>query len=823
MENQRIVPIAIEDEMRRAFIDYSMSVIIGRALPDVRDGLKPVHRRILYAMHDMGLTPSKPYRKSARLVGEVLGKYHPHGDSSIYDASVRMAQDFSMRYPLVDGQGNFGSVDGDPPAAMRYTESRMTPAALEMLVDLDKNTVEWRNNFDESLQEPDVLPCKFPNLLLNGSTGIAVGMATNIPPHNLKELALGAKMLIENPEAAVEDLMTVIKGPDFPTGALICGREGIYRAYKTGHGSVLMRCRAFIESVKENREIIRISEIPYQVNKAQLLKDIAGLVNNKIITGISDLRDESDKDGMRIIIELKRGEIGQVVLNQLYKHTSLQCSFGCNMLSIHKGMPKVMNLKDMLQAWIDHRKEVVTRATIYDLDKAEKRAHILEGFKIALGNIDGVIAIIKTAPDRSSAREKLEITYGLSTAQANAILEMRLYQITALESDKIDSEYKELQEKIQYYNSLLADDSKILQIIKDDTLALAAQFGDERRTSIEGAEGDFNAEDLIADEPCIITVSHSGYCKRVPTNTYKTQRRGGRGVAGMETRQEDYVEHLFSATTHDTMMIFSDKGMLYWLKVYAVPEASRIAKGISMANLINISPDEKIASMITVREFDDKHSIVMATEKGVIKKTNLSLFSNIRKKGIIAMNIREDDRLMAATLTDGNNDIFMATSEGYAIRFNEKEVSEMGRSATGVRGVTLRDQDKVVGMQVVPSEKTTVLVICENGFGKRTPFEEFRLTGRRGKGIIAIKTSERNGNVVNAIIVDENDDIMLITLSGMMVRTPVSGIPVVGRNTQGVRVINLKEDDKLTSMTTVEKNDEEVEFPAPEEPGNQPS
>ena len=809
MENERIISLAIEDGMRKAFLDYSMSVIIGRALPDVRDGLKPVHRRILYAMHEMGLLPNKPYKKSARLVGDVLGKYHPHGDSSVYDAMVRLAQDFSMRYPLVDGQGNFGSIDGDPPAAMRYTESRMTDLSLEMLADIDKETIAWRPNYDESTVEPEVLPSKLPNLLLNGSSGIAVGMATNIPPHNLKELAYGVKMIIENPETTIDDLMAVIKGPDFPTGAIICGRSGIARAYKTGHGALLLRCRAFIEEKKDGREYIRISEIPYQVNKAALLKDIAHLVNEKTVTGISDLRDESDKDGMRIIIELKRGEIGQVVLNQLYKHTSLQSSFNCNMLAIVDGRPKVMTLLEILRSWIEHRKQVIIAATKFDLEKAEKRAHILEGFKIALANIDGVIAIIKSASDRNQARERLEQDYKLSQAQANAILDMRLYQITALESDKIEKEYQELQEKIAYLKSLLADMAKIYAIIRDETLAVAEKYGDERRTTFEEMEGDFDAEDLIADEACVVTVSHAGYIKRVPTSTYKTQRRGGRGVAGMETREEDFVEHLFPAMTHDTMLIFTSKGMLHWLKVYSIPEASRTSKGISIANLISMPSDEKLASMITVREFDEKRSVVMATEKGIVKKTRLSLFSNIRKKGIIAVNVREDDRLIDAELTEEGDDIFLATNNGYAVRFSQALVSEMGRNATGVRGMTLRGDDKVVGMQIVKPEGGAVLVVCENGYGKRTDLEEFRVTGRRGKGVIAIKTSERNGKVVGALTVSNEYDVMLVTSSGMMVRIPVEQISMVGRNTQGVRVVNLKEEDRVVSFASVEKDGNE--------------
>ena len=808
---QNIIPIAIEDTMKNAFIDYSMSVIIGRALPDVRDGLKPVHRRILYAMNDMGLLPNKPFKKSARLVGEVLGKYHPHGDSSVYEAMVRMTQDFSLRYPLVQGQGNFGSVDGDRAAAMRYTESKMAKLAAEMLTDIDKDTVSWRTNFDESLMEPEVLPARIPNLLLNGSSGIAVGMATNIPPHNLRELAKGIQMLIDNPDTEIDQLMDVIKGPDFPTGGIICGRSGIYQAYKTGRGSVITRARAEIEPFKENRERIRIFEIPYQVNKTMLLKAIVKLVNNKIISGISDLRDESDKDGMRIIVELKRGENAQIILNQLYKHTNLQTSFGCNMLSIIHGRPKILNLKEMLVEWIEHRKNVIINATRFDLNKAEKRAHILEGFKIALANIDAVISIIRNSSDRNSAREKLESEFTLTTIQANAILEMRLYQITSMESDKIESEYQELLKKIEYLKSLLADDEKIYAIIREDIGVMSDKYGDERRSHIEeGGEWDVNIEDLIADEACVITVSHSGYIKRVPTDTYKTQRRGGRGIAAMGTKDEDFVEHLYSALTHDTMMIFTSKGMLHWLKVYAIPEASRTSKGTSIANLLHIPSDEKISSIITVREFDGERSIVMATENGTIKKTALSLFSNIRKKGIIAINIKENDRLIHAKILERENDIMLSTANGLSIRFHEAKVSRVGRTAAGVRGISLRKDDKVIGMDILKSSEGTLLVVCENGFGKRTAFEDFRVTNRGGKGIITIKTSERNGQVVSATSVNDDDDVMFITLNGMMVRIHVKDIRVQGRNTQGVTVVNLKEADKLVSCTSI-KNEESEE------------
>jgi DNA gyrase subunit A len=811
VSKENIFPIAIEDSMRRAFIDYSISVIIGRALPDVRDGLKPVHRRILYAMNEMGLAHNRAYKKSARLVGEVLGKYHPHGDSSVYDAMVRMTQSFSLRYPLVDGQGNFGSVDGDPAAAMRYTETRMTPLAAEMLTDIEKNTVSWKSNFDDTLEEPEVLPSRIPNLLLNGSSGIAVGMATNIPPHNFREIAEGIRMLIDDPETSIDQLMTVIQGPDFPTGGIICGRAGIHRAYKTGHGAVIMRCRAEVDTFKENRECIRITEIPFQVNKSTLLKQIARLVNNKEITGISDLRDESDKEGMRIVIELKRGEIAQIVLNQLYKHTPLQTSFNCNMLAIDGGRPRVMNLKEMLTSWIDHRLEVIRSAVIFDLEKAKKRAHILEGFKIALANIDRVVEIIKRSSNRREAAGALERELSLTETQANAILDMRLYQLTALESEKIESEYRDLLNKIEYLESLLADESRIYGIIREETLELAHKFGDDRRSSIESAESDFVAEDLIADEPCIITLTHTGYIKRVPTSTFRSQKRGGRGITGMSTRDEDFVEHLYSAMTHDTILVFTSTGMLHWLKVYAIPEGSRTSKGNSVANLLNISPEEKIASMITVREFDDERSIVLCTRSGTVKKTSLSLFSNIRKKGIIAMNVRENDRLIGAEISHGKDDIFLTTQMGYSIRFSESRVSRMGRTAAGVRGISLRKGDAVVGMDILGARDGTLLVVCENGYGKRTAFSEFRVTGRAGKGIITIKTSRRNGLIVSALAAKEGDDVMLISSSGMMVRIPVESISVQGRNTQGVRVVNLKENDKVVSMATVVSENADVE------------
>lgn len=809
-KSERIIPVAIEDSMRNAFIDYSMSVIIGRALPDVRDGLKPVHRRILYTMNDIGLHFNKPYKKSAKLVGEVLGRFHPHGDTSVYDAMVRMNQGFAMRYPLVDGQGNYGSIDGDPAAAMRYTETRMTSLSQEMLTDIEKNTVTWRPNYDESEQEPEILPSRIPNLLLNGSSGIAVGMATNIPPHNLRDLAKAVNLLIDHPEASLEEILLCVPGPDFPTGGIICGRRGIVSAYATGKGSVMVRCRADIEPFKDSREQIIITEIPYMVNKSVLLQDIARLVNQKIITGVSELRDESDKDGMRIVLELKKGEMGQVILNQLYKHTQLQSSFSCNMLAIKGGRPKVMGIKEMITEWILHRKIVITRATEYDLAKALRRAHILEGFQKALSVIDEVIRVIKDASNRQAAHQQLMSGFGFSEEQTTAILELRLYQLTALEADKIEKELGELRQKIEELRSILADETKILAIIKEDTTTLATKYGDERRSSIEVDESEVQIEDLIKDESCIITLSHNGYIKRVPSDTYRSQKRGGRGVTGMDTRDEDYVEHIFSAMTHDTLMIFTQSGMLHWLKVYKIPEASRVSMGKSIANLLEIPKEDKIAGVLPVRQFSDEFDVVMATSKGLIKKTSLDLFGNVRRKGIVALSLRsEDDQLISVGISSKNDEFFLSSKKGQAVRFPSEKVTRVGRTASGVKGMTLEEGDSVIGMEIIsPDTKGQILMVCENGYGKRTEIEEFRITGRGGKGVISIKTSERNGDVVAARVVEENEDIMVITALGMMVRMAVSDISIVGRNAQGVRIINLKGDDEIVGVTAVEKSEE---------------
>ena len=811
---ERIANVNIEEEMRASYIDYSMSVIVGRALPDARDGLKPVHRRVLYAMRDLGNTHNRPYKKSARVVGDVIGKYHPHGDSAVYDTIVRMAQDFSMRYPLVDGQGNFGSIDGDPPAAMRYTEVRMDRLAEELLADIEKDTVPFGPNYDESLLQPLVLPSKVPNLLLNGSTGIAVGMATNIPPHNLSELVDAIVCFIGNPECTIEDLMQHLKGPDFPTGGIICGHAPIISMYKTGRGHLTVRGRAHIDDTKEGKERIFITEIPYTVNKANLIEHIAKLVHDKVLEGISDIRDESsNKDGMRVVIELKRGTIPKVILNNIYRHTQLQETFGAILLAIDHGKPKVMNLKELIHCFTRHRFEVVTRRTKFDLKKAEDRAHILEGLKIALDNLSAIVKAIRAARNRDEARTNLMSQFKLSEAQANAILDMRLYQITGLERDKIENEYLETIKLISYLRDLLSSESKIYGVIKDELLDLKTRFGDMRRTDIAPTEQEMNVEDLVADRGCIITVSHAGYIKRVPIETYKAQRRGGKGVSGMATREEDYVEHLFVASTHDYILFFTRTGRVYWEKVYEIPEAGRTARGKAIVNLLNMKSDEKLTAMIRVREFLETQHLVMATERGVVKKTNLSAFRNPRSDGIIAISIDSGDALIGVKLTDGSNEIMLATKDGKSIRFAEKQLRDQGRDTRGVRGMTLSKEDCVENIAVV-NEKASFLTCTENGYGKRTSFEEYRRQGRGGRGIIAIRTSDRNGRVVGAHPVLDTDALMLITAMGKMILLPMSDLRIIGRNTQGVRLINLDEGDKLVSATTVEPEDEQsVETP----------
>lgn len=800
--NEKIVPISIEEEVRNSYMDYSMSVIVGRALPDCRDGLKPVHRRILYAMRDLGLVHNREYKKSARIVGEVLGKYHPHGDLSVYDALVRMEQDFSMRYPLVDGQGNFGSVDGDNAAAMRYTEVRLTALAEEMLEDIDKDTIDFRPNFDESLEEPVLLPSKVPNLILNGSSGIAVGMATNIPPHNLNEVADGIKHLIDHPDCTVEQLMKFIPGPDFPTGAVICGLGGVRDMYRTGRGHIKMRGRAGVEEVKGGKQNIIVTEIPYAVNKSSLLEKIAELVQDKKITGISDVRDESDKEGMRIVLELKRGENEKVILNQLYKHTQMQETFGAIILSIDQGMPKVLNLKELLKRHVDHRKVIIIRRSKYELRIAEERAHILEGFKIALANMDEIVKIIRKAKDRKDAQEKLMQKFKLSDRQSNAILDMRLYQLTNLEVEKVEAEYLEVIKRIAYLKDLLASEKKILGLIKEELTYLKDKYGDERRTGFQEDEKEFHIEDLIADESTIITVSHTGYIKRTSPNLYRQQRRGGKGVAGMEMREEDFVEDLFTASTHDYMLFITENGHLYWLKVYEIPQAGRSSKGKAIVNLLEMDPGEKLATSIRARDFNQPLSLVMATQQGTIKKTPLSAFGNPRKGGIIAIKVDSKDRLVSVRLAGANDDMLLATHMGQSIRFHSSKLRDMGRATQGVRGIKLRKNDYVVAMEVVQKD-ATLLMVTENGYGKRTSFDEYRVQGRGGSGIITIKTKDRNGPVVGALSVVDKDEIMIITAQGQMIRSPVSDISVIGRNTQGVRLINLASKDKVVAVCKV--------------------
>jgi len=802
LEEKGVGHINIEDEMSSSYIDYSMSVIIGRALPDARDGLKPVHRRVLYAMQDLGNTHSKPYKKSARVVGDVIGKYHPHGDQSVYDAIVRLAQDFSMRYPLVDGQGNFGSIDGDPPAAMRYTEVRMNRLAEELLEDLDKETVPFGPNYDESLTQPLVLPAKIPNLLLNGSTGIAVGMATNIPPHNLGELVDGITHVINNPDCTVDDLLQFIKGPDFPTGATICGTRQIEAMYKLGRGQMMVRGTAEILEEK-NREYILISSLPYTVNKANLIETVAELVNNKVIEGISDIRDESSSEGIRVIVELKRGVIGQVVLNHLYKHTQLQMTFGAIMLAIDQNRPKVMNLKELIRCYIDHRFDVITRRTHFELNKAEARRHILEGLLIALDHLDEVVRAIRESRNRDEARTRLIARFDFSEKQTDAILEMRLYQLTGLERDKVEQERRAVCERIAYLQGLLAESGKIYELIKQDLAELKDKYGDERRTAIVPLEDEVNIEDLIADAPCVVTLSHKGYIKRVPLDTYREQRRGGKGITGASTKEEDFLETLFIAATHDTLLFFTNFGRVYYERAFEIPEASRTSPGKAIVNLLELQENEKIAAMLRIREFREDQNIVFATERGIVKKTALADYRNIRAGGIIAINIEEGDRLIQVRLTAGKDEVMLATANGMTIRFPEEQVRCVGRDSTGVRGIDLEEGDVVRSLDIVEADGT-FLVATEHGYGKRTTFGEFRSQHRGGKGIIGIQTSERNGKVVSAHVVHENESLIMVTAQGMMVRSPISDVRVIGRNTQGVRLINLEENDTLVSASAVE-------------------
>ena len=808
--NEKIVPIALEDEMKDSYINYAMSVIVGRALPDVRDGLKPVHRRILYAMSELNLDYNKGFKKSARIVGEVLGKYHPHGDTAVYDSLVRMVQEFSLRYPLVNGQGNFGSIDGDRAAAMRYTEAKMQKITAEMLTDIEKETVNFTPNFDESLEEPTVLPAAIPNLLINGSSGIAVGMATNIPPHNLSEVVDATCLLIDKPDCEIKDLLQHIKGPDFPTGGIICGKQGIKDAYMTGRGRLKVHAKANIEQQKNGKERIIITEIPYQVNKTNLILSMVKLVTEKKIEGITDIRDESDKDGMRVVVEIRKGQNAEVLLNQLYKKTQMQETFGVIMLAIVNKRPRVLNIKEVLECFLGHRKEIVIRRTQFELAKAEARAHILEGLKIAIKFLDEVIQIIRKAPDPATAKEKLMKKFKLSAIQSQAILEMQLQKLTNLEREKLDNEYKALLKKITYLQGILASEAKIFQIIKDELLEIKKKFGDERRTDIVGDFKDLDIEDLIAEEDMVISISHAGYIKRLPMSSYKKQKRGGRGVTGSTTKEEDFIEHLFVASTHDYMLFFTDLGKIYWLKVHEIPQAGRISKGRAIINLLQVGNNEQITSYIPVREFSEGCSLVMATKKGTVKKTALTAFSNPRKGGIIAITLEKDDKLISTVQADGKNEILLATKKGMAIRFKESNIREMGRSAKGVRGIRLSKGDEVIDMVKV-AEKNSLLIVTGKGFGKRSKFDDYRLQSRGGKGIINIKVTDKNGQVIGMKTVKDNHDVMISTKQGMVVRTPVDGIRVIGRSTQGVRVINLKTADKVSSIATIIAEEDDAE------------
>ncbi len=803
---EKISPVNIEDEMKRSYIDYAMSVIVGRALPDVRDGLKPVHRRILYAMNEQGMTSDKPYKKSARIVGDVLGKYHPHGDIAVYDTIVRMVQTFSLRYPLIDGQGNFGSIDGDSAAAMRYTEVRLAKIAEEILVDIDKETVDFVPNYDESLKEPTVLPCKLPNLLINGSTGIAVGMATNMPPHNLGEVIDGITMVIDRPDVGFDELIKVVKGPDFPTAGFIYGRQGIRDAYATGRGSIKMRARAVIEEIK-NKEQIIVTELPYQVNKAKLIETIAGLVRDKKIAGITDLRDESDKDGIRIVMEVSRQAQANIILNQLYSHTQLEDTFGVINLALVDGQPRLLPLKDLIVHYIAHRKQIIIRRSQFELKKAEQRAHILEGLRIALSNIDEVIKLIKASKTPDEARAGLVAKFKLSEEQAKAILDMRLQRLTGLEREKIDAEYSELLKTIAWLKELLASEPKILNLVKTELADIKARFADKRRTEIIESTGELVTEDLIPKEDDVITITNSGYIKRIAVDAYKQQRRGGKGVIGMETKEEDFVGDLFIANTHDYMLFFTDRGKVYWLKVYEIPTAGRQARGTAIVNLLQIEQGERINAYVPISKFDEKHFLLMVTKKGTAKKTALTEYSNPRKSGIIAISLDEGDKLVSVKLTDGTKEVVVGTKHGKAIRFNEDDVRDMGRGAYGVRGMKLVGDDEVVSAAIV-EEGTSLLTVTENGFGKRTAFEEYRTSNRGGQGVITIDVNVRNGNVVDIRSVHEDDEIMVTTSKGIIIRVPVKGIRLQGRNTQGVKIMNVEGGDRVVGVARLAKEEE---------------
>lgn len=805
----KVIPVDINKEMKKCYIDYAMSVIVGRALPDVRDGLKPVHRRILYSLQGLGLTPEKGYRKCARIVGDVLGKYHPHGDSSVYDALVRMAQDFSMRYMLVDGHGNFGSVDGDSAAAMRYTEAKMNKISVEILRDINKNTVDFMPNFDGEEQEPVVLPSRFPNLLVNGSSGIAVGMATNIPPHNLGEIIDGTIMLIDNPETSVLDLMTKIKGPDFPTGGIIMGKAGIRAAYETGKGKIVVRADAEIEEESGRHRII-VTEIPYQVNKARLIENIADLVKDKKITGISDLRDESDREGMRIVIELKKDANPSVVLNLLYKHTKLQDTFGVIMLALVDNEPRVLNLKEILSNYIDFQKEVVTRRTVFDLNKAEARAHILEGLKIALDNIDEVISIIRNSKTTEIAKNTLMERFGLSEKQSQAILEMRLRRLTGLERDKIEEEYNELMKLIEYLNSILASEEKLLGVIKDELIEIKNKYSDERRSKIEKVVNEIDIEDLIQEEEVVITLTHSGYIKRIPSDTYSSQRRGGKGIQAMTTKEDDFVEHIMITSTHSDVLFFTNRGRVYKLRAYEIPEAGRQAKGTNIINLIAIEQDEKIQTVLTVADGKKEGFLFMGTKQGIVKKTHISEFKNLRKNGLIAISLKDGDELLKVKNTYGDANIIVVTQNGYAVRFNEQNVRAMGRTASGVKAINLKDDDIAVCMDIAVDDEE-LLVISENGFGKRTPIKEYKVQNRGGVGLITYKISEKTGKLVGATVCKVDDELMLINSSGVAIRINVSDISVTSRSAMGVTLMRTSDTEKVVAIAKILSNDDEKE------------
>lgn len=807
MDNNRrdkIIGINIEKEMKKSYLDYAMSVIVSRALPDVRDGLKPVHRRIIYAMDELGMGPDKQYRKSARVVGDVLGKYHPHGDSSVYGAMVRLAQDFNTRYLLVDGHGNFGSIDGDSAAAMRYTEARMTKLTMELLRDIGKETVDYGPNFDETLKEPKVLPSRFPNLMVNGSSGIAVGMATNIPPHNLKEVIDGIVMLLDNPEADVEDLMTVIKGPDFPTGAHIMGKEGINAAFRTGRGKIRLRAVTEIEETNKGRFKIVVSELPYQVNKARLIEKIAEYVRDKKLEGISDLRDESDRDGMRMVIEIKRDANPNVVLNNLYKYTQFQVTFGVIMLALVNGEPKVLNLKEMLTHYIAHQKEIIVRRTQFDLNKAEERAHIVEGLRIALDNIDEVIRIIRAAETDQIARNGLMEKFSLSDIQSQAILDMRLKRLTGLERGKLDEEYEELIKMINKFKEILANERLVFQIIKEEITEIKDKYGDKRRTKIMPSADEIDMEDMIEEEDVVITLTHFGYIKRMPEHTYKTQKRGGRGIIALTTREEDFVEDLYITSTHDTILFFTNKGKVFSLKAYEIPEAGRQARGTAIINLLNLTGDERISAIIPIENNSTESSLVLITKEGTIKRTKLESFDNIRKNGIIAISLKDEDELIGVRKTDGNSDIIVVTKKGMSIRFDENDVREMGRSAMGVRAISLRKDDQVVAMELVEDNKK-LLAISEYGFGKRTSLDEYKTQNRGGKGLITYNIREKTGDIVSAKVVDDNDEIMMISFNGTIIRLIAKDISIMGRSTQGVTLMKMKDDRVVAVAKYVEQ------------------